>query len=137
VSSLPSAARRGRACGAEAIDDHHGLLRLRRFPLLCAAGQSPAPGEALHRFPRDHEGPEEVAIAVTIGGSAALIIIGAILRFGVTWQPAHVDLQIIGVILMIAGALGLVLSLIFMVMRRNDRRSAQVYEERRYSDPPM
>jgi hypothetical protein len=78
-----------------------------------------------------------VAIAVTIGGSAALIIIGAILRFGVTWQPAHVDLQIIGVILMIAGALGLVLSLIFMVMRRNDRRSAQVYEERRYTDPPM
>jgi len=74
---------------------------------------------------------------VTIGGSAALIIIGAILRFGVTWQPAHVDLQIIGVILMIAGALGLVLSLIFMVMRRNDRRSAQVYEERRYTDPPM
>ena len=78
-----------------------------------------------------------MAVAVTIGGSAALIIIGAILRFGVTWQPAHVDLQIIGVILMIAGALGLVLSLIFMVMRRNDRRSAQVYEERRYSDPPM
>ena len=74
---------------------------------------------------------------MTIGGSAALIIIGAILRFGVTWQPAHVDLQIIGVILMIAGALGLVLSLIFMVMRRNDRRSAQVYEERRYTDPPM
>ena len=74
---------------------------------------------------------------MTIGGSAALIIIGAILRFGVTWQPAHVDLQIIGVILMIAGALGLVLSLIFMVMRRNDRRYAQVYEERRYTDPPM
>ena len=74
---------------------------------------------------------------MTIGGSAALIIIGAILRFGVTWQPAHVDLQIIGVILMIAGALGLVLSLIFMVMRRNDRRSAQVYEERRYTDPPL
>jgi uncharacterized protein involved in exopolysaccharide biosynthesis len=30
------------------------------------------------------------------------------------------------VILMIAGALGLALSLVFMVMRRNDRRSAQV-----------
>jgi phosphate/sulfate permease len=77
-----------------------------------------------------------VAIAVTIGGSAALIIIGAILRFGVTWKPAHVDLQVIGVILMIAGVLGLVISVVFMVMKRNDRRSAQVYEERRYTDPP-
>ena len=40
---------------------------------------------------------------MTIGGSMALIIIGAILRFGVTWKPAHVDLQIVGVILIIAG----------------------------------
>jgi uncharacterized membrane protein YbhN (UPF0104 family) len=80
---------------------------------------------------------EEVAIAMTIGASVALIVIGAILRFGVTWQPAHVDLQVIGVILMIAGGLGLALSLLFMVIRRNDRRSAQVYEERRYNEPPM
>jgi hypothetical protein len=82
------------------------------------------------------EGAEEVAIAMTIGASVALIVIGAILRFGVTWKPAHVDLQVIGVILMVAGALGLVLSLVFMVLRRNDRRSAQVYEERRYNEPP-
>jgi hypothetical protein len=74
---------------------------------------------------------------MTIGASVALIVIGAILRFGVTWHPAHVDLQVIGVILMIAGALGLVLSLLFMVIRRNDRRSAHVYEERRYNEPPM
>jgi hypothetical protein len=80
---------------------------------------------------------KEVAIAVTIGASVALIIIGAILKFGVTWHPAHVDLQVIGVILMVAGVLGLALSLLFMVMRRSDRRSAQVYEERRYNEPPM
>ena len=73
---------------------------------------------------------------MTIGASVALIVVGAILRFGVTWKPAHVDLQVIGVILMVAGALGLVLSLLFMVLRRNDRRSAQVYEERRYNEPP-
>jgi len=77
-----------------------------------------------------------VAITVTIGGSVALIVIGAILRFGVTWHPAHVDLPVIGVILMIAGVLGMALSLVFMAMRRNDRRSAQVYEERRYTEPP-
>lgn len=72
-----------------------------------------------------------------IGASAALIIVGAILRWGITWKPAHVDLQIIGVILMVAGALGLVLTLLLMALRRNDRRSAQVYEERRYTDPPV
>jgi hypothetical protein len=38
------------------------------------------------------------------------------------------------VILMIAGVLSLAISLIF-IMRRNDRRSAQVYEERRYTEP--
>jgi phosphate/sulfate permease len=94
------------------------------------------PGEAFRRL-RGHSGcGEEVAIAVTIGASVALIVVGAILRFGVTWKPAHVDLQVIGVILMVAGVLGLIISVVFMVMRRNDRRGAQVYEERRYTDPP-
>jgi phosphate/sulfate permease len=74
---------------------------------------------------------------VTIGASVGLIIVGAILRFGVTWHPKHVDLQIIGVILMVAGVLGLILALVLMLVRRNDRRSAQVYEERRYTEPPM
>ncbi len=73
---------------------------------------------------------------MTIGGSIALIVIGAILRFAVTWHPAHVDLQVIGVILMIAGAIGLVISIAFLVVRRRDRASAQVYEERRYTQPP-
>ena len=73
---------------------------------------------------------------MTIGASVALIVVGAILRFGVTWKPAHVDLQVIGVILMVAGVLGLIISVVFMVMKRNDRRSAQVYEERRYTEPP-
>jgi hypothetical protein len=79
---------------------------------------------------------EEVAIAVTIGGSIALIVIGAILKWGVTWQPAHVNLQIIGLILMIAGIVGLVISVAFLVARRRGRGGAQVYEERRYTEPP-
>lgn len=73
---------------------------------------------------------------MTIGASVVLMVVGAILRFGVTWKPVHVDLQVIGVILMVAGGLGLVISVIFMVMKRNDRRSAQVYEEPRYTEPP-
>jgi hypothetical protein len=74
---------------------------------------------------------------VTIGGSIALIVIGAILRWGITWKPVHVDLQIIGVILMIAGAVGLVIAIAFLVMRRRERAAATVYEERRYTEPPV
>jgi uncharacterized membrane protein YedE/YeeE len=73
---------------------------------------------------------------VTIGGSIALVVIGAILRFGVTWKPAHVDLQVIGVILMVAGVAGLIISIAFMATRRHGRESAEVYEERRYTEPP-
>ena len=77
-----------------------------------------------------------MAITVTIGGSIALIVIGAILKWGITWHPAHIDLQIIGLILMIAGVAGLIISITFQVMRRRQRASAQVYEERRYMQPP-
>jgi hypothetical protein len=74
---------------------------------------------------------------VTIGGSAALIIIGAILRFAVTWTPKNVDLQVIGVILMIGGAAGLCVAIGMMLMRRRDRGAAEVSEHRRYVEPQM
>ena len=48
---------------------------------------------------------------MTIGGSLFLIIVGAILRFAVTAEVAGVDLQTVGLILMIGGALGLVIGL--------------------------
>lgn len=73
---------------------------------------------------------------MTIGGSIALIVIGAILTWGITWQPTYVDLQAIGVILMIAGVAGLAISVAFTVNRRRGRARAEVYEERRYTDPP-
>jgi len=71
---------------------------------------------------------------MTIGGSIALIIIGAILRFAVTWTPNGIDLQIVGDILMIGGVVGLIISLSFLIARR--ATSTQVYEERRYTEPP-
>jgi DMSO reductase anchor subunit len=73
---------------------------------------------------------------VTIGGSIALIIIGAILRFGVTWNARYVDLHVIGVILMIAGGVGLIISVAFLASRRRARAATQVYEQRRYTEPP-
>lgn len=74
---------------------------------------------------------------MTIGGSIALIIIGAILRFAVTWKPDNVDIQVIGVILMIGGAAGLVTAIGFMIAQRRRRESAEVYETRHYVEPPQ
>ena len=91
----------------------------------CSAARSPQ-----RRQRRREGGPP-----VTIGGSIALMMIGAILRFGITWKPAHIDLQIIGVILIIAGAIGLIISLVFLARRRGRPRT-EVYEERRYTEPP-
>ena len=47
------------------------------------------------------------------GVSIFLIAVGAILYWGVTGELAGVDVDAIGVILMIVGALGLLLSLLF------------------------
>ena len=65
-----------------------------------------------------------MAITVTIGGSIALIVIGAILRFGLTWKPVHVNLQVIGVIFMIPGAVGLVITIAIIATRRRGRPAA-------------
>src|SRR4051794_10314987 len=51
-----------------------------------------------------------------IGTSIVLIAVGAILRFAVSVHTAHVNWHIVGDILMVAGAIGLVLSLIWMAM---------------------
>jgi uncharacterized membrane protein YedE/YeeE len=81
---------------------------------------------------------------MTIGGSIALIVIGAILRFAISWSPTYINVQLIGLILMIAGIVALIISLAFLTARR--RRvvtttrtpgDTQVYEERRYSEPPL
>ena len=73
---------------------------------------------------------------MTIGGSIALIIIGAILAFAVTWTPNGIDLHVVGVILIIGGVVGLGISIGFLVARRRRAGQAQVYEERRYTEPP-
>jgi hypothetical protein len=48
-----------------------------------------------------------------IGTSIFLIALGAILRFAVTATVSGVSIQTIGVILMIVGIVGLILSLLF------------------------
>jgi uncharacterized membrane protein YedE/YeeE len=74
---------------------------------------------------------------MTIGGSIALIVVGAILRFAVTWKGQYVNLQAIGVILMVAGVVGLCISVALLISRRRARAGTQVYEQRSYTEPPM
>jgi hypothetical protein len=74
---------------------------------------------------------------MTIGGSILLIVAGAILRYAINWSPNYVDLRLVGLILMIAGVAGLIIALTLLFMRRRGSRpSTEVYEERRYSEPP-
>ena len=73
---------------------------------------------------------------MSVGFSAFLVLAGAIMRFAVTWSPDNVNLQVIGVILMIGGGVGLVVSIVLMMMRNRDKRSTEVFEQRRYIEPP-
>lgn len=56
---------------------------------------------------------------MTIGASIFLIAVGAILKFAVTATVAGVDIQTVGVILMIAGGLGLLIGL-FLIANKRD-----------------
>jgi hypothetical protein len=67
---------------------------------------------------------------MTIGASIFLIAVGAILKYAVTATLAGVDIQTVGVILMVAGAAGLLIGLFLLT---SDRRQTDrvVYEDRR------
>jgi hypothetical protein len=55
---------------------------------------------------------------MTVGTSIFLIATGAILRYAVTAHVSGIDLAVVGLILMIAGALGLVIGLWMMLTVR-------------------
>jgi hypothetical protein len=65
---------------------------------------------------------------MTIGSSIFLIAVGAILKYAVTATVAGIEIQTIGLILMIAGAIGLVIGLFLMTQERNRREV--VYDDR-------
>ncbi len=71
---------------------------------------------------------------MTIGASIFLIAVGAILKFAVADEFEGVDLGVIGVILMVCGAIGLLASLILEGMRRNRVASGRVVEREVYDD---
>jgi hypothetical protein len=69
-----------------------------------------------------------------IGVGVFLIAAGAILAFGVNAVVPHANLQVIGIILMVVGALGLIVSLAVLAPRRR-AAAGGVVEERTYRDP--
>jgi len=64
---------------------------------------------------------------MAIGTSITLIAIGAILRYAVEWSISGIDLQTVGVILMIVGILGLALSVVMMLTGRDRGASPPRY----------
>jgi uncharacterized protein (DUF983 family) len=67
---------------------------------------------------------------MTIGTSILLIAVGAIIRYALSFSVSGVSRPVIGLILIIAGIVGLVLSLIYMATARGRVVGGQ-YEEPR------
>ncbi|MGA9285097.1 MAG: DUF6458 family protein [Solirubrobacteraceae bacterium] len=67
---------------------------------------------------------------MSIGTSIFLIAVGAIIRYAVTFHVSGVSRPTIGLILILAGIVGLVLSLIYMASARN-RLGGGPYEDPR------
>jgi hypothetical protein len=55
-------------------------------------------------------------IHVTIGTSIVLIAVGAIMKYAITAETDFIDIQTAGVVLMLVGILGLILSLLYTFM---------------------
>ena len=71
-----------------------------------------------------------------VGTSLFLIAVGAILDYGVHVSNTHgFNLNTIGLILMIVGIVGLLISLFMMTLWDRDRRRGGVVEERRVVEP--
>jgi hypothetical protein len=87
-----------------------------------------------------HDGSPDIveeAKAMSIGVSIFVLVVGAILTFAVTVSTSGFNINAVGIILMLAGGLGLLLSLLFWSRfspwsrRRRVTRGDTVIEERR------
>jgi Domain of unknown function (DUF6458) len=77
---------------------------------------------------------------MTIGTSLLLIAVGAILKYAVTADVSGIDIQTVGVILMLVGILGLILSLLYTFVwsdtARRRRAPQPGYDDRTQNLPP-
>jgi hypothetical protein len=73
---------------------------------------------------------------MTFAGSIFLIAVGAILRFATHFHIQGLDLRTIGLILMIAGVVGLLIAIWqWAVWSRRSRRAEVLVDDRRAVDP--
>ncbi|MFY9264796.1 MAG: DUF6458 family protein [Solirubrobacterales bacterium] len=73
---------------------------------------------------------------MTIGASIFLIAVGAILKYAVTATVAGIEIQTVGVILMIAGGIGLLIGLFLIANQRRGVVETRVYDETQPPPPP-
>lgn len=67
-----------------------------------------------------------------IGGSIFLIVVGAILAFAVNISLGWLDLNVVGWVMMLAGAVGMILTLWFWQSRRRTVVAPPPVEDQRY-----
>ena len=74
---------------------------------------------------------------MTIATAIFLIAVGAILRYAINVESDVINIQTVGLILMIAGGAGLALSLLYELVRQGDSRDRDEYPQKRggYDDP--
>ena len=72
-----------------------------------------------------------------IGTSIFLIAVGAILKYAVTANVSGVNLDTVGVILMVVGIVGLLLSLLWMTIWADRRRDRTVVADRAVATEPV
>ena len=65
---------------------------------------------------------------MTIGTSILLIAVGAILKYAVDVTVSGIEIQTVGLILMIAGVVGLVIGL--FLLTQTERRRGVAYDDR-------
>jgi membrane protein implicated in regulation of membrane protease activity len=73
---------------------------------------------------------------MTVGSSIFLIAVGAILRYAVTASVSGISLATVGLILMLAGILGLLISLFYLLAWRPRRHVNERVAEREPYDRP-
>jgi uncharacterized protein DUF6458 len=72
---------------------------------------------------------------VGIGTSIFLIAVGAILKYAVTADVSGVNLDTVGLILMVVGIVGLLLSIFWMTVWADRRRNGVVTDRAVVADP--
>ena len=98
-------------------------------------GRRPGPGWPPARLggpvnaplgPQDDQVPAGGRRVMSTGAAIALITVGAVLRFALApGSPHGLNVHVVGVVLILAGALGLVLSLLLLLVRPGPRQQRQ------------